>query len=92
MTKLIKTSLVALSLLAGASVGYAADNGRDGRDFGRDSLPENRLDAPDLQQRKDLDMNSTGSIRGCETQTYDDYGNCVVDPDADTGMGGGMGR
>jgi hypothetical protein len=77
MSKMIKTSLVALSLLAGASVGYAADN-----NGGRDSRSEGRIDAPDLQEReKMIDPNATGSIQTCETQSYDEFGNCIVSPD-----------
>lgn len=80
MSKMIKTSLVALSMLAGASVGYAADNG--GRDFGRDGRPENRQDAPDLMKREQMiDPNSTGSIQTCDTGAYDEFGNCIVSPD-----------
>lgn len=80
MSKMIKTSLVALSLLAGASVGYAADNG--GRsDFSRDGRPENRVDPPDIWERDQLvDPGTTGSIQGCESQSYDEFGNCIVDP------------
>ena len=80
MSNMIKTSLVALSILAGASVGYAADrgndNGRDGRGFDRG------VEAPDLMEReKMIDPNTTGSIQTCETQSYDEFGNCIVAPD-----------
>lgn len=80
MSKMIKTSLVALSILAGASVSYAADNG--GRnDVSRDSRPENRVDPPDVWERDQMiDPNSTGSIQACESQSYDEFGNCIVDP------------
>lgn len=78
MSNMIKTSLVALSILAGASVGYAADN--NSGDFGRDGRPENRLDTPDLMERQEIDPNPTGSINACDTGTYDEFGNCVVDP------------
>lgn len=81
MPKMIKTSLVALSLLAGAAVGYAADNG--GRsDFGRDGRPESRVDAPDLQERQRLiDPDTTGSIQTCDSRSCDEFGNCIVTPD-----------
>lgn len=85
MSKMIKTSLVALSILAGASVGYAADNngGRDGfGDFGRDGRPENRETTPDIWERDQMvDPGTTGSIQGCESGSYDEFGNCIVDPD-----------
>jgi hypothetical protein len=82
MSKMIKTSLVALSILAGASVGYAADNNGGGRnDMGRDGRPENRVDAPDVWERDQMiDPNSTGSIQGCESQSYDEFGNCIAEP------------
>lgn len=80
MSKMIKTSLVVLSLLAGASVGYAADNNRDGSRF--DGRPENRLDPPSLDEREEmLDRNPTGSIETCDSGAYDEFGNCIVDPD-----------
>ena len=83
MSKMIKTLLVALSILAGASVGYAADGGRDGLgDIGRDGRPERRDDPPDVWERTQMvDPNTTGSIQGCETGSYDEFGNCIVDPD-----------
>jgi hypothetical protein len=81
MSTMIKTSLVALSILAGASVGYAADN-NGGRDsFERDGRPEQRLDPPDIWERDQMiDPNSTGSLQGCDSQSYDEFGNCIVDP------------
>jgi hypothetical protein len=81
MSKMIKTSLVALSLLAGASAGYAASNGGpDGRGPGMsDSRPENRIDAPDVWERNDIDPGSTGSIDRCDSGAYDEFGNCVAD-------------
>lgn len=83
MSKMIKTTLVALSILAGASVGYAADNmNGDRAEFGRDGRPENRIDPPDVWERDQMiDPNSTGSIMPCETGAYDQSGNCIVDPD-----------
>lgn len=85
MSKMIKTSLVALSILAGASVGYAADNGGNngrGGDFSRDGRPENRVDQPDIWKNNQMiDPNSTGSIVPCDSGAYDQSGNCIVDPD-----------
>ena len=83
MSKMIKTSLVALSILAGASVGYAADGNNDGRgDFSRDGRPENRIDPPDVWENDQIiDPNSTGSIMPCDSGAYDESGNCIVDPD-----------
>lgn len=81
MSKMIKTSLVALSILAGASVGYAADNNGGRNDMSRDGRPENRIDPPDIWERDQMiDPNSTGSIQTCESQSYDEFGNCIVDP------------
>jgi hypothetical protein len=82
MSKMIKTSLVALSILAGASVSYAADNGRDnlGR-FGNDGRPEQRDTTPDVWERERMvDPGTTGSIQGCDSGSYDEFGNCIVDP------------
>lgn len=83
MSSLIKTSLVALTLLAGASVSYAADTGRDNlARFGNDGRPEQRVTTPDVWEREQMiDPNSTGSIQGCESRSYDEFGNCIVDPD-----------
>lgn len=79
MSKMIKTSLVALSIIAGASVGYAADGGRN--DVTRDGRPEQRVDTPDIWERDQLiDPNATGSIQGCDSGSYDEFGNCIVDP------------
>ena len=81
MSKMIKTSLVALSIIAGASVGYAADNdgGRSG--FDRDGRPEQRVDTPDIWEREQMiDPGTTGSIQGCDSGSYDEFGNCIVDP------------
>ena len=78
---MIKTSLVALSILAGASVGYAADNNGGRGGFERDGRPERRVDPPDVWEREQMiDPNSTGSIQGCESGSYDEFGNCIVDP------------
>jgi hypothetical protein len=84
MSNLIKTSLVALSILAGASVGYAADNNNGGgrSDFGSDGRPENRVTTPDIWERDQMvDPGTTGSVQGCETDSLDEFGNCIVDPD-----------
>lgn len=84
MSKMIKTSLVALSILAGASVGHASDGGRDGNmgQFGRDGRPENREATPDIWERDNMvDPNTTGSIERCDTGSYDEFGNCIGDPD-----------
>ncbi|MGV3551495.1 hypothetical protein [Rhizobium sp.] len=81
MSSMIKTSLVALSILAGASVGYAADN-NGGRSDGSGRSFDNQVEAPDLQEREQLiDPNSTGSIQTCESQSFDEFGNCIVTPD-----------
>ena len=81
MSKMIKTSLVALSILAGASVGYAADNNGGRNDFSRDGRPESRVDAPDIWERDQMvDPGTTGSIQSCESGSYDEFGNCIVDP------------
>jgi hypothetical protein len=79
---IIKTSLVALSILAGASMGYAADNNGDGfGPSGRDGRPERRDDPPDIWERNQMvDPGTTGSIQGCDSGSYDEFGNCIVDP------------
>lgn len=78
MSKIVKTSLVALSLIASASMGYAANNKNDGAGYGRDTGSDGRSD---MEQREMLDPNSTGSIQTCGSQSYDEFGNCVVTPD-----------
>ena len=79
MSKMIKTTLIAASLLAGASFAYADNGSRsapsaDGRNNG---------DGPDqIEKQEMLDNNPTGSIMTCDSGTYDANGNCVyVDPD-----------
>jgi hypothetical protein len=80
MSRMLKTSLVALALLAGASMGYAADGGMNNDGSGRSV--DNRIDAPDLQEREKLtDPDTTGSIQTCDSQSYDEFGNCIVSPD-----------
>lgn len=81
MSRFIKTSLVALSILAGASMTYA--QGMNDNDGSRDGSRIERNDTPDLMEREelDLDRNTTNSIDRCETNSYDEFGNCVVDPD-----------
>ncbi|MCB1446607.1 MAG: hypothetical protein KDJ87_12670 [Rhizobiaceae bacterium] len=83
MFPMIKTSLVALSILAGASAGHAADNNHNnsGSHFGRDDRMGGRLDSPEPMERQDLDRNNTGSIDRCDTGAYDEFGNCIVSPD-----------
>jgi hypothetical protein len=78
MSKIIKTTLIAASLLAGASFAHADSNSR--------SAPSadnpNSGDGPDLMEQEErLDKNPTGSIMTCESGTYDANGNCVyMDP------------
>jgi hypothetical protein len=79
MSKMIKTTLIAASLLAGASFAYAENDNR--------SAPSadggNRGKAPDaIEKQEMLDTNPTGSIVPCDSGTYNANGNCVhVDPD-----------
>jgi hypothetical protein len=78
MSKMIKTTLIAASLLAGASFAYADSNSRSAPSADKG----NNGDGPDLMEQEErLDKNSTGSIMTCESGTYDASGNCVyVDP------------
>lgn len=84
MSKMIKTTLIALSILAGASAGYAADNNnRGGVADGPGGINidrEARRDKGDLDDRMIVDPNTTGSIVTCESGAYDEFGNCIVDP------------
>jgi hypothetical protein len=83
MSKMIKTTLIALSILAGATAGYAADGGRDnpgGRVNGPGGIDAGQQDSGDLDDRQLIDPNSTGSIVSCESGAYDEFGNCIVDP------------
>jgi hypothetical protein len=34
-------------------------------------------------EREDLDPNPTGSNQNCQSQSFDEFGNCVVMPDQD---------
>jgi hypothetical protein len=86
MTNLIKTALLAASILASASIGYAQQNpgldgpgGFDGRgSIGVGDPHGNEIDSKELQE---VDPAPTGSIVPCESGNYDVDGNCVVDPD-----------
>jgi len=82
MTNLIKTTLLAASILAGASVGYAQQSpGRDGPggiDAGMSDSHGNEIENEELRT---VDPAPTGSIVPCESGSYDVDGNCVVDPD-----------
>lgn len=80
MSKMIKTTLVALSILAGASAGYAADKGRDTSPAGGNQNNMNNSASGDLDDRMLVDPNTTGSIVTCDSGAYDEYGNCIVDP------------
>jgi hypothetical protein len=81
MMKILKITLASAMLFAGPTLVFAANgdrgpgdtpNGTDAGigDKGRSSEQDKLL----------LDDMSTGSISNCETQTFDEYGNCVVDP------------
>lgn len=84
MSKMIKTTLIALSILAGASAGYAADGKNNGgRADGPGGISQGIRDNSsqgDLDDRMLIDPNSTGSIVSCDSGAYDEFGNCIVDP------------
>lgn len=79
MSKILKVTLASAMLIAGSSMAFAADNngrgnpGTGGRDIGDKSRSSE-------QQDQMIDNMPTGSITNCQTQTYDQNGNCVVDP------------
>lgn len=79
MSKMIKTTLIAASLLAGASFAYADNDSRSAPSADRG----NSGDGPDMMEQEEmLDRNPTGSIVTCESGAYDADGNCVyADPD-----------
>ena len=82
MRKILRVTVASAMLIAGPSVVFAANmdgrtpNGTDARigDKGRSSEQEEQFK---------LDYGTTGSIYICETQMWDEYGNCVVDPGYD---------
>ena len=83
MTKMIKTTLVAMAILAGASAGYAADGkgggvGSGAGGFGQDG---GRSDEQQMMKQEEMiDRNPTGSIVTCDSGAYDANGNCIMDP------------
>lgn len=80
MSRMLKTSLVALSILAGASAGYAADRNGGTEGSSRSDGYENVT--PGMPDRQEMvDPNSTGSIDRCDSQSFDEFGNCIVTPD-----------
>jgi hypothetical protein len=88
MHKVIKTTLLAVSILASASIGYAQQApGTGGRFDGVGDRRENiGIGDPhgneiDNQELRTVDPAPTGSIVPCDTGNYDVDGNCVMDPD-----------
>jgi|EndMetStandDraft_4_1072995.scaffolds.fasta_scaffold70831_2 hypothetical protein len=75
MSKTLTAALASVMLVAGSSLAFAADTGRDSHNdaFGADR-------GPSIEERQELDYGTTGSITNCETQMWDTEGNCVVDP------------
>ena len=86
MHRVIKTTLLAASILASASIGYAEPSrgldgpgGFNGRgNIGVGDPHGNEIDNNELRE---VDPAPTGSIVPCESGSYDTDGNCVVDPD-----------
>ncbi|CAN7519245.1 hypothetical protein [Rhizobium sp. LjRoot254] len=86
MHKVIKTTLLAVSILASASIGYAQQNpgldgpgGFDGRkNLGVGETHGNEIENEELRT---VDPAPTGSIVPCESGSYDVDGNCIIDPD-----------
>jgi hypothetical protein len=82
MHKVIKTTLLAASILAGASIGYAQENpGRDGPGGINSGIGDSHGNEIDNEELRTVDPAPTGSIVPCESGSYDADGNCVVDPD-----------
>lgn len=83
MTNLIKTTLLAASILAGASVGYAADGIGNNKGGATDqtSIGDPHGNEIDNQELRTVDPAPTGSILPCDSGTYDVDGNCVMEPD-----------
>jgi len=82
MSKILKAALASAMLFAGSTLALAANvspdpgktpNGTDAglSDKGRSSEQDQQLLLDDMK---------TGSIYSCETETYDEYGNCIADP------------
>lgn len=85
MMKILKVTLASAMLFAGPTLVFAA-NGND-HGPGRGETPngtnagitsKSRSSEQDMQLK--LDDMQTGSISGCQTETYDEYGNCIAEP------------
>jgi hypothetical protein len=83
MMKMLKVALASTMLFAGPTLVFAA-NANDGPDRGETPNGTNagisdkgRSSEQDMQLK--LDDMQTGSI-GCQSQTYDEYGNCLSEP------------
>ena len=85
MSKIVNITLASAMLIAGSSMAFSADHGMNGRDPNFDGngrigtgFPDKSRSSEQLQ-KLELDYGTTGSITGCRTQLYDEYGNCVID-------------
>lgn len=83
MSKILKATLASVLLIAGSSMSFAAE--RDGRspNVGNSQIGER---SRSTEQQELLDYGTTGSIVQCESQMWDQNGNCVVDPGYDPDM------
>lgn len=80
MTRIMKVALASAMLIAGSSMTFAADgrNGVGGTGIG----DKGRFDEQQkLLKQQELDDMSTGSIQPCDSQMWDQSGNCIADPD-----------
>jgi hypothetical protein len=81
MTKILKVTLASAMLIAGSSLAFAADNGRNGHTPNGTGIGDKGR-STEQQQLLNLDNMTTGSISNCQTQMWDVNGNCVVDSGA----------
>ncbi|MBL0370523.1 hypothetical protein JJB09_00650 [Rhizobium sp. KVB221] len=82
MNKVLKIALAsaaAITFIVSASAGFGAD--RNNRDPNNPNGLSNGR-GPSVEEREILDYGMTGSITRCESETWDQYGNCVIfDPE-----------
>lgn len=83
MSKFLKVTLASVMLIAGPTLVFAETPGaHDGRTpNGTDAGVGAKSRSSEQDQKLLLDDMNTGSISNCDSQTFDQYGNCVASPD-----------
>lgn len=83
MSKLLKVTLASMMLIAGPTMVFADTPGSHaGRTpNGTDAGVGAKSRSSEQDQKLLLDQMNTGSISNCDSQTFDQYGNCIASPD-----------